>query len=162
MTKSLIVKRIEDALYENELSMYYKQDGADFVVGTRAFVARLYRTDLTKFKWNVETCEAAIQMLDKLSEIKPSVPGMVLPSKSQLKRIINAKKDRSLVKYYFNATLSYNARIMLAVMKLLGECKGEFVCVTGYTCGRDKLTVDVQGLRITSDRGEALIMPFKA
>ena len=162
MIKSLIVKRIEEAITENELSAYYKQDGADFVAGTCAFIVRLYRTDLSQFKWNSETCEAAIRLLDKLKEKDTSAPGMVLPSKSQLKRIITANKDRSLVKYYFNSTLSYNARIMFSVLKLLGACKGEFVNVTGYTCGADKLKMEVWGLRITSKNGEALIMPFKA
>lgn len=163
MTKSRMKKFIIDALNTSRLGEFYCQRGKDFIFGNGAFVARLHDADLSQYECIKDMVEQAEKVFERIIEKDRAWNGaaMTPPSISHLKRLIKANECHAVVKYYFTVTNSYNARIMLPLMKLLGNCKMDFRRMPGYIhYGPHAGKFDEWALYLVGDRGEAAIMPY--
>ena len=163
MTKSRMKEFIIDALNTNRLGEFYCQRGKDFIFGNGAFVARLHDVDLSQYECIKDMAEQAEKVFERIIEKDRAWNGaaMTPPSISHLKRLIHANECHAVVKYYFTVTNSYNARIMLPLMKLLGNCKMDFRRMPGYIhYGPHTGKFDEWALYLVGDRGEAAIMPY--
>lgn len=163
MMKSRMKKFIIDALNTSRLGEFYCQRGKDFIFGNGAFIARLHDVDLSQYYHDKEKVKQAEKVFIRVNEKDRAWNGapMTPPSISHLKRLIKANECRAVVKYYFTVTNSYNARIMLPLMKLLGNCKMDFRRMPGYIhYGPHAGKFDEWALYLVGDRGEAAIMPY--
>lgn len=84
----------------------------------------------------------------------------VAPSISRLKSLIRANKDRFYITYSFRYDISFNARLLLNVMKALGTCKSDFVWYTGYGETRAEGKIGCWALHLTGKNGEAVVLPL--
>lgn len=163
MMKSRMKKFIIDALNTSRLGEFYCQRGKDFIFGNGAFVVRLHDADLSQYYHDKEKVKQAEKVFAKVIEKHRAWNGapMMPPSISRLKRLIKANECHAVVRYYFTVTNSYNARIMLPLMKLLGNCKMDFRQMPGYIhYGPHTGKFDEWALYLVGDRGEAVIMPY--
>lgn len=164
MLKNTMVKFIKNALdtgwYED---CFYCQRGSDFIFGNRAFVVRLRDVDMSQYRLEEKTVELAEKAFAIINDKDRAWSGAAItpPSISLLKKLIRVHEYEGAVLYRFSASLSYNARIMLPILKLLGNCKMDFRRLTGYYgYGKNRHRVDTWGLYLVGDRGEAVIMPY--
>lgn len=163
MLKSRMEKFIIDALNTSRLCEFYCQRGKDFIFGNGAFVARLRDVDLSQYYHDKEKVKQDEKVFERIIEKDRAWNGaaMTPPSISHLKRLIKANECHAVVRYYFTVTNSYNARIMLPLMKLLGNCKMDFRRMPGYIhYGPHAGKFDEWALYLVGDRGEAAIMPY--
>ena len=163
MLKNRMKKFIIDALNTSRLGEFYCQRRKDFIFGNGGFVVRLHDVDLSQYYHDKEKVQQAEKILERVKEKGRAWDGvpMTPPSISRLKNLIRANEHRDVVLYWFTAGLSYNARIMLPVLKLLGNCKMDFRRLTGYIhYGPHKRESDEWALYLVGDHGEAVIMPY--
>ena len=163
MLKSQMEKFISKSLETGWFDEFYCQRGKDFIFGNSAFVARLRDVDLSQYERKANIAHHAEMVFERVTEKDRAWSGaaMTPPSISQVKRLIRAIEPRSTVRYWFNASCSYNARIMLPVMKLLGNCKMDFRKMPGYIHYAGQTTeFNEWALYLVGDRGEAVIMPY--
>lgn len=163
MLKSRMKKFIIDALNTSQLGEFYCQHKKDFIFGNGGFVVRLHDVDLSQYYHDKEKVYQAEMIFEKIKEKDRAWDGMpmTLPSISRLKNLIRSNEYRDVVAYWFTPGLSFNARLMLPILKLLGNCKMDFRRLPGYIhYGLHKGQFNEWALYLVGDRGEAVIMPY--
>ena len=164
MLRNTMIKFIKNALdtgwYEE---CFYCQSGSNFIFGSRAFVVRLRDADMSQYRQDEKTAEQAEKVFTTINDEDRAWSGAAItpPSISLLKKLIRVHAYSGVVLYRFSASLSYNAQIMIPILKLLGNCKMDFRRLTGYSgYGKSRHKIDAWALYLVGDRGEAVIMPF--